>query len=119
MKKFLINTTSTLMSAAVVGGVLLLASAPAKADTADFLKVLAGVMIIKEVVGTHDTQAQQPQIIDRQVYNQGARQAHSVQQQINTASRNTVCYSEFREATNGTLVRYDYNCQGNVLSVSR
>src|SRR5210317_2073709 len=48
MKKFLINSTSTLMSAAVVGGALLLAPAPAEAN--DEVKNILTAVIVGAIV---------------------------------------------------------------------
>ena len=117
MKQFAINTASNTLTAIALVGAMCMA-APAKADTSDVVKGLAAIFIIKELVGHNQPQVQ-TEIIDRQVWNQSARRAHSVQEQVRKSSINTVCHSEYREATNGTLIRYDYNCQGNVVHVSR
>jgi len=118
MKKFAINTTSNLLSALVIAGAIFVAQ-PAKAGD-DFVKGLFGVLILNEILNNNSSNhTHSTTIIDRQVYNDHARSIHSRSETIRRASQRTVCYSEYREATNGTIVRYDYNCQGNVLSVSR
>ena len=117
MKNFAINTASNTLTAIALVGAMCMA-APAKADSSDVVKGLAAIFIIKELVAHNQPQVQ-TEIIDRQVWNQSARQAHGVQEQVRKSSINTVCHSEYRTATNGTLVRYDYNCQGNVVRVSR
>lgn len=116
MKQFLINTGSNLLSAAAVVGTVCLLAAPAKADTNDIVKGLFAVVLLDTLLNNNSTQ-QQPVSIES--YNNGARAAHSVQQQVNRAAANTVCHSEYRAASNGTIIRYDYNCQGTVLRVIR
>ena len=50
MKQFLIDSTSTLLSAATVLGVVVFASAPARADTNDLLKGIVATIVIHEVL---------------------------------------------------------------------
>jgi hypothetical protein len=118
MKKFAINTTSNLLSIAAILGALCLAQ-PAKADTTDFVKGLFGVLILNEILNNNHTNTHTTHIIDRQHYNDHARVQYNRAETIRRRSIQTVCHSEYRTASNGTLVRYDYNCQGNVLRVSR
>ena len=118
MKQFLINTASNLLSAAAVLGAVCLLAAPAKADTNDIVKGLFAVVLLDTLLNNNSTQHEH-NTVSIESYNNGARAAHSVQQQVNRAAANTVCHSEFREASNGTIIRYDYNCQGTVLRVIR
>ena len=65
MKQFIIDTLSSTMSAAVVAGTLILAAAPAKADTSDLVKGLFGVLILNELLNNNNTQqpTQQPEVV--------------------------------------------------------
>jgi hypothetical protein len=121
MKQFAINTASNLLSAAAVIGTVCLLAAPAKADANDVVKGLFAVVLLDTLLNNNSTQHVQPahNTVSIESYNRTARAAHSVQQQVNRAAANTVCHSEFREASNGTIIRYDYNCQGTVLRVIR
>lgn len=62
MKQFAIDTLSSAMSAAVVVGTLILAAAPAKADSSDVIKGLMLGLIISEINKPQPQQQQQPQV---------------------------------------------------------
>lgn len=121
MKQFAINTASNLLSAAAVLGTVCLLAAPAKADTNDIVKGLFAIVLLDTLLNNNSGQHVQPQhnTVSIQSYNNTARAQYSTQQQVQRAAANTVCHSEYREASNGTIIRYDYNCQGTVLRVIR
>jgi hypothetical protein len=62
MKQFIIDTLSSAMSAAVVAGVLILAAAPAKADSGDIVKGLMLGLIISELNKPNTPTTHQPQV---------------------------------------------------------
>ena len=122
MKQFTINTASNLLSAAAVIGTVCLLAAPAKADANDVVKGLFAIVLLDTLLNNNSTQHVQPQhnnTVSIHSYNNTARAAHSVQQQVQQNAARTVCHSEYRQASNGTIIRYDYNCQGTVLRVIR
>ena len=111
MKKFLINTTSTLMSATVVAGALLLAPAPARADS-DLLKGIIGVIVMNEVLNIGN-EGKRQQIHPRAAGIQTSA-VHVVPQQ-NPAGNN--CYErEYTYRENGRRVTDVRNtCSGVLL----
>ena len=120
MKQFVINTGSNLLSLAAVLGTVCLLAAPAKADANDIVKGLFAVVLLDTLLNDRtQQQTQQQPVVSIPSYNNTARAAHSVQQQVQQNAARTVCHSEYRTATNGTIIRYDYNCQGTVLRVIR
>lgn len=122
MKQFTINTASNLLSAAAVIGTVCLLAAPAKADANDVVKGLFAIVLLDTLLNNNSTQHVQQQhnnTVSIHSYNNTARAAHSVQQQVQQNAARTVCHSEYRQASNGTIIRYDYNCQGTVLRVIR
>jgi uncharacterized membrane protein YfhO len=124
MKQFAINTASNLLSAAAVVGTVCLLAAPAKADANDVVKGLFAIVLLDTLLNNNSTQHVQPvqqhnNTVSIQSYNNTARAHYSTQQQVQQAAANTVCHSEYRQASNGTIIRYDYNCQGTVLRVIR
>ena len=120
MKQFAINTASNLLSAAAVIGTVCLLAAPAKADANDVVKGLFAIVLLDTLLNNNSTQpVQQHNTVSIESYNNTARAHYSTQQQVQQAAANTVCHSEYRQASNGTIIRYDYNCQGTVLRVIR
>ena len=121
MKQFAINTASNLLSAAAVIGTVCLLAAPAKADANDVVKGLFAIVLLDTLLNNNSTQhvQQQHNTVSIESYNNTARAHYSTQQQVQQAAANTVCHSEYRQASNGTIIRYDYNCQGTVLRVVR
>ena len=120
MKQFAINTASNLLSAAAVIGTVCLLAAPAKAAN-DVVKGLFAIVLLDTLLNNNSTQhvQQQHNTVSIESYNNTARTHYSTQQQVQQAAANTVCHSEYRTASNGTIIRYDYNCQGTVLRVIR
>jgi len=120
MKQFAINTASNLLSAAAVIGTVCLLGSPAKADANDVVKGLFAIVLLDTVLNNNSTQSvQHNNTVSIESYNNTARAQYSTQQQVQRAAANTVCHSEYRQASNGTIIRYDYNCQGTVLRVIR
>ena len=122
MKQFAINTASNLLSAAAVIGTVCLLAAPAKADANDVVKGLFAIVLLDTLLNNNSTQSVQQQhnnTVSIESYNNTARTQYSTQQQVQQAAARTVCHSEYRQASNGTIIRYDYNCQGTVLRVIR
>jgi len=62
MKQFIIDSLSSAMSAAVVVGTLILAAAPAKADSSDIIKGMMLGLIISEINRPQPQQHTQPQV---------------------------------------------------------
>jgi len=121
MKQFAINTASNLLSAAAVIGTVCLLAAPAKADANDVVKGLFAIVLLDTLLNNNSTQhvQQHNNTVSIESYNNTARAHYSTQQQVQQAAARTVCHSEYRQASNGTIIRYDYNCQGTVLRVIR
>ena len=117
MKKFMINTTSTLMSAAVVAGLLVFA-APAKADTTDFVKGAMGLLILKEVFKPYPSHGHYPQ--QQPVIVQQPPVVHNnttviIQDSAWQSSR--VCSEEIVRHANGVQSTIQRNCAGRVVGV--
>lgn len=103
MKQFLINSTSTLLSAATVLGIVVFAAAPARADTADVIKGLMAGIILVELANQH----KQPQ------------QQHTPHYNINNrVDPNRECRAEYRAGSQiNTWERISYDCVGRIREV--
>ena len=118
MKKFLINSTSTLMSAAVVAGTLVFA-APAKAgDIHDFVGGAMGLLILKEVFRpypSHGHVTQNAPVIVQQppVYQNNT----TVIIQDSAWASDRVCSEEIVNSGNGVRSTIQRNCAGRVVGV--
>ena len=108
MKKFLINSTSNLMSAAVIGGILAFAAAPAHAwgdREQGILTGILGTIIIQDITRgntQHGTVVQHPQVINNHYHNNYSVERCGYQENVFRNGHTTVV--EKRNSCTGQLI---------------
>ena len=111
MKQFIINSTSTLLSAATVLGIVVFAAAPARADTNDAAKIIFGLILGAAIADSAQAQPQhQPHGV-----NQARRELDRAEREYQRQLATTPCYSRDELKPDGYIVRYVYNCENRVI----
>ena len=113
MKNFWIKST---LSAALVAGSVSLAPAPAQAND-DVARVLFGLILGAALVdATNNTASAQPhEPTGAAEYNRTRRELDRQQRELEYRMQNTACSTRDELKPDGYVVRYVYNCRGEVI----
>tara|TARA_R110000868_G_scaffold236737_1_gene490759 strand:+ start:302 stop:763 length:462 start_codon:yes stop_codon:yes gene_type:complete len=117
-----INIASNALSGiALVGAVFMFTAVPAKA--ADSSDVVAGI-IFGLVLGQHaernQQQQQQPVYREQRTERYDNRDyGHRSDRHVRNDDHRKVCHVEYRRATHGRDVRYEYDCRGRLINTTR